>query len=904
MAETLLLFGVQKIWDLLVRESERFHGVDEQFTELKNDLNLLRSFLKDADTKKHASAFVRQCVEEIKEIVFDTEDTIETFLLKEQLGETSGIKKHMRRLAFTTEWDHRRDIASKMRGISKRISKVMSDMQSFGVQQLIIEGGVYSHPQQERQSEMRKTFPSDNESDFVGFEENVKKVVGYLVEEESIQVVSICGMGGIGKTALARQVFNHEMVKNHFDGIAWVCVSQKFTRRYVWQTILQRLSPKHDERRELNMTEDELQETLFGLLETSSSLIVLDDMWKEEDWDKIKSVFPPTKGWKVLLTSRNEGVALHADPTCITLKPECLTLEESWKFFQRIAFPKKNTIEFKVVKEMEAMGKKMIKHCGGLPLAVKVLGGLLATQHTLCEWERVSENIGYHIAGRTSFDDGNANSVHHVLSLSFEELPITLKYCFLYLAHFPEDYPIDVEKLSWYWAAEGISKPEYYDRASVQDVADVYIEELVKRNMVISERVGSPSRFKIIHLHDMMREVCLHKAREENFLHIVHGTSSADAESPFKSRRLTIHMPPKKINMEGKIKNPSLRSLIFISKGENWRPSGLFFDKLHLMRVLDLSFAKFEGGMLPSSIGKLIHLRYLSLYEAHVTHLPSSMQNLKLLLYLNLFVHKGCELSMPNILEEMGELKYLYLPRSIHDMVKMDLGNLVKLETLKNFSTKHSSVTDLQGMTRLRVLSINIEDEGCIMDTLSSSLSEMRHLENLSIISDNTLMASGFVLDCMNLKQLMLKIKIPKLPDEQQLSSHLTTITLRGCYLEEDPMQILDKLPKLKDVNLWEYSFCGRRMVCSAGGFPQLQKLKFAGLEEWEEWIVEEGSMPVLLNLEINNCKKLKGLPDGLQFVTYLMNLTSSDMGARWKKRLSEGGEDYYRVRYIPYVTF
>lgn len=87
------------------------------------------------------------------------------------------------------------------------------------------------------------------------------------------------------------------MVKKHFDGVVWVCVSQQFTRKYVWQTIFQRFSSvDHDERRGSDMTEDELQDKLFRLLETSKSLIVLDDVWREEDWDSIKHVFPPTKG--------------------------------------------------------------------------------------------------------------------------------------------------------------------------------------------------------------------------------------------------------------------------------------------------------------------------------------------------------------------------------------------------------------------------------------------------------------------------------------------------------------------------------------------------------------------------------------------------------------------------------
>uniref|UniRef100_A0A0D3BV25 NB-ARC domain-containing protein n=1 Tax=Brassica oleracea var. oleracea TaxID=109376 RepID=A0A0D3BV25_BRAOL len=233
-AETLLLFGVEKLWDLIVRESERLKGVDEQFTELK------------------------------------------------KLGKASGIRKHMRRLAFSIVdcMEH----ATEMRGSSKRISKVILSMQSFGLQQNI-SGDGYSQPLQERR-EMQKTFSNDNENNLVGLEQNVKTLVHYLVEEDCIRVISITRMGGIGKTTIARQVFNHETVKNHFEGLAWVCVSQQFTRKDVWRTILRNLQPYYEE-----ITEDEIQNKLFGLMETQNYLIVHDDIWKEEDWDRIKPFF-------------------------------------------------------------------------------------------------------------------------------------------------------------------------------------------------------------------------------------------------------------------------------------------------------------------------------------------------------------------------------------------------------------------------------------------------------------------------------------------------------------------------------------------------------------------------------------------------------------------------------------
>ncbi|CAD5315840.1 unnamed protein product [Arabidopsis thaliana] len=894
MAETLLSFGVEKLWDLLVRESDRFQGVKKQFNELRSDINKLRCFLEDADAKKHQSAMVSNTVKEVKEIVYDTEDIIETFLRKKQLGRTRGMKKRIKEFACVLP--DRRKIAIDMEGLSKRIAKVICDMQSLGVQQVIVNDE-YMQSLQERQRNMRQTFSNNNESALVGLEENVKKLVGHLVEvEDSSQVVSITGMGGIGKTTLARQVFNHETVKSHFAQLAWVCVSQQFTRKYVWQTILRKVGPEYIK---LEMTEDELQEKLFRLLGTRKALIVLDDIWREEDWDMIEPIFPLGKGWKVLLTSRNEGVALRANPNGFIFKPDCLTPEESWTIFRRIVFPGENTTEYKVDEKMEELGKQMIKHCGGLPLALKVLGGLLVVHFTLDEWKRIYGNIKSHIVGGTSFNDKNMSSVYHILHLSFEELPIYLKHCFLYLAQFPEDFTIDLEKLSYYWAAEGMPRPRYYDGATIRKVGDGYIEELVKRNMVISERDARTRRFETCHLHDIVREVCLLKAEEENLI------ETENSKSPSKPRRLVVKGDDK-TDMEGKLKNPKLRSLLFIEELGGYRGFEVWFTRLQLMRVLDLHGVEF-GGELPSSIGLLIHLRYLSLYRAKASHLPSSMQNLKMLLYLNLCVQESCYIYIPNFLKEMLELKYLSLPLRMDDKVKLELGNLVNLEKLENLSTEHGGVGDLQFMTRLRALSIYIRGR-LTMKTLSSSLSKLRDLENLTICYYPMYAPmsgiEGLVLDCDQLKHLNLRIYMPRLPDEQHFPWHLRNISLAECCLKEDPMPILEKLLQLNEVSLSHQSFCGKRMVCSDGGFPQLQKLDLCGLEEWEEWIVEEGSMPRLHKLTIRNDPKLKELPDGLKFITSLKEVHVILNNWDFKKKLSRGGEDYYKVQHIPLVRF
>uniref|UniRef100_A0A1J3GLL3 Putative disease resistance RPP8-like protein 2 n=1 Tax=Noccaea caerulescens TaxID=107243 RepID=A0A1J3GLL3_NOCCA len=896
MAEALVSFGVEKLWELLSRESGRLQGVHEQVDELKREMRTLQSLLKDADARKSESNIVRNFLEDVKDIVDDGEDIIESFILK-GLKE-KGIKKRMKRLScFLVD---RRKFASDIEGITNRISEVIARMQSFGIK--IIDGGrsLSLQERQRVQRETRETFPDNSEMDLVGVEESVEELVGHLVENENIHVVSISGMGGIGKTTLARQVFHHDNIRRHFDGFAWVCVSQEFTRKDVWQRILQDLRP-HDGGIE-HMDERTLQRKLFQLLETSRYLIVLDDVWKTEDWDRIKAVFPhQRRGSKMIITSRNEGVGLHADPTCFAFRPRILTPEESWKLCVSIVVRNRHETEFRVDEELEGMGEKMVTYCGGLPLAVRVLGGLLAKKYTVSEWQRVYENIQTQIVGKSVLDDNNLDSVYRVLSLSYEDLPMQLKHCFLSLAHFPEDRKINLEILFNLWAAEGIITLSC-DGETIQRSGEDYIEELERRNMVIAVKyysIGDGEDY--CQMHDMMREICLSKAKEENFVQVM----EVNVETPSRARRLVVHNG-NALQMLGHKNNQKCRSVLcFGVEGNLWKQSAPDFRSLPLLRVLDLKNAKFKGGKLPSTIGELIHLRFLNLDNATVSHLPRSLRNLKLLIYLNLSVDIGEVVHVPNILKEMLELRYLFLPFYMDDKTKLELGDLVNLEFLWNFSTKHSSVTDLFRMTRLTTLAVNLTSE-CTTETLSSSLSQLKKLESFALVDfiQSQVDNQWAVLDFVHIKELMLGIHIPRFPDQYRFPPNLAHISLVNCRMEDDPMPILEKLLHLKSVRLSWRCFVGKRMVCSKGGFPQLHYLKIGEQEELEEWIVEEGSMPCLRNLIIDDCKKLKELPDELKYITSLKELEIKNMKREWTQKLVPGGEHYYKVQHIPSVQF
>ncbi|KAH0923629.1 hypothetical protein HID58_023647, partial [Brassica napus] len=546
MVEGVVSFGMEKLWDLLSRESERLQGVHEHVDDLKRRMRKLQSLLKDADAKKHKNDAVRNFLEDVKDIVYDAEDIIESFLLKESSGNEKWIKRRVKGLScFLVE---RRDISIEIEGITKRMSEVVAEMQSFGIKEIMYDGRSLSLKERQRvQREIRQTFPKSSEKGLVGVEESVEELVGHLVKNDNIQVVSISGMGGIGKTTLARQVFHHDIVRRHFDGFAWVCVSKEFRRKDIWQKILQDLRPHGKDIKQMDenevqaikqMDENELQEKLFPLLGARRHLIVLDDVWQNEDWDRIKDVFPQERGklfncWKMILTSRNGGVGLHADPTCFAFTPTILTPEESWELCEQIALSRRDKTE------------------------------------------------------------------------SGEE----------------------------------------------------YMEELGRRNMVIVEKsIGSWGQ-EYCQMHDMMREVCLSKAKEENFVQVIKAptsTSTVNAHTR-ESRRLVLH-GGNALNMWGGKSNKKARSVLGFGLDSNlWKQSAQGFRNLQLLRVLDLnlqsdSVAAIEVGRIPSSIGNLIHLRYLSLNVTSGSHLPSSLRNLKLLLYLELS-SSGKKLSLISLSE-------------------------------------------------------------------------------------------------------------------------------------------------------------------------------------------------------------------------------------------------------------
>ncbi|KAK9987895.1 hypothetical protein SO802_028134 [Lithocarpus litseifolius] len=765
MAEAVVSGVVTRIGDLLVQEGKFLSGVSTQVELLQIELKLMQGLLKDADARQNESELVRQSGAEIRDLAYDADDIMATHA--HTVGSRKGgggVQKVLERCScILDEGITVHQVGSKIEDIMTKISNLKTSFQGYGIRESMIKGGG-SSSFNERQREQRQTF-SHLEHDVVGFDDDLNKLVEFLLKEgEDSRVASICGMGGLGKTTLAKMVYNYRKVKQHFGCRAW-------------------------------LKDAEIVEKLRQVQCEKKCFVILDDIWNIEAWNSLQEAF--------------------------------LVRDRVTKTY------------------MEKFGKEMIGYCGGLPLAITVLGGL-----------------------------------------------------------FPEDFEIPTKELIRMWMGEGFVSEIQHNRGredTMDDVGHQYLRELVQRCMVLVGKMGSLGRIKSCRMHDFMRDFCVSKAQEENFLHITNILSLKHHESQnSKVQRLAIYLESDDNYIKG-IKfseYPCLRSLLYLLPRQNNRLQSYSyfkescFKKFKLVRVLHLENFRKHDCKLPKDIGCLIFLRYFSLKYSNKQKVPSSIGNLRCLETLDLQVFSV--LKVPNVFKYMKQLKHLYLPKYYQVCCKLELGNLSYLQTLVNVQPKTIQIPTWFKLNRLRVL--KVMNNEWAQDAIQILVSR-----------------------CPRTEKLHLYQPIKKLPDAHQFSPNLAKLTLSGTKLEEDPMETLEKLPNLKilcfhhafekspDLNN-QYNGCGtfngKNMVCSERGFPLLQSLLLSHLYYLEEWRVEQGAMPSLYCLEIEFCGSLKTIPDGLRFITTLQELKIKRMPKAFIDRLHEGGPDFDKVKHVPSLVF
>ncbi|KAL4572858.1 hypothetical protein LXL04_019646 [Taraxacum kok-saghyz] len=337
----------------------------------------------------------------------------------------------------------------------------------------------------------------------VGFDRDVETIRDKLVEDrKQLEVVSIVGMGGIGKTTLATKVFSDPYVVHYFYVRAWVTVSQTYEKRDLLIQILSSIGVQEEFE---NANEFRLRQLLHKSLTRKRYLIVVDDIWSIAAWDKMKLFFPDDgTGSRVLLTSRLVQVASDVKSDGLIHQLKYLTKEESWELLCRKVFQNDECPNWLI-----EPGMRIANNCNGLPLALVVIAGVLAKEARNKDvWERFAISVRSYI---TSDQRGCLDT----LALSYDHLPLHLRECFLYLGGFPEDSLILVERLIWLWMAEGFIQED--GTQSMEEIAEGYLMDLVDRNLVIVAERKFNGKVRYCKLHDLVRELCVEKAKEERF---------------------------------------------------------------------------------------------------------------------------------------------------------------------------------------------------------------------------------------------------------------------------------------------------------------------------------------------------------------------------------------------------
>ena len=229
---------MERLAYLLIHKASFLLEVKDQVEQMQTELRRMQCFLEDADAKQEEDKKVRNWIAEIREVAYDAEDVVENFILHvEKEGKIRGM---VRQMDFS--------VGSKIQDIQKKISDLTRSLETYGIK--TVRESEASSSRYELQQRRRRTYPHLIEEDVVGLEENVKELVNYLVRDEKCRVVSICGMGGLGKTTLATKVYHQTDVRSYFDSFAWAYISQQCRPQDVLQGIFIDLcSPKKDERK-------------------------------------------------------------------------------------------------------------------------------------------------------------------------------------------------------------------------------------------------------------------------------------------------------------------------------------------------------------------------------------------------------------------------------------------------------------------------------------------------------------------------------------------------------------------------------------------------------------------------------------------------------------------------------
>ncbi|XP_059282803.1 putative late blight resistance protein homolog R1B-14 [Lycium ferocissimum] len=850
MADIAVNFLVENLMQLLRDNAELLIDVKGEAENLLTDLNEFNAFLKQAAKCRSENEVLKELVKKIRTVVNSAEDAIDKLVIEAKLHEDKGVVKYV----DIAHYKRVRDVAVEIRGIRERVKAMRRD-NAHGLQALQDEDPFAV--------EERKP-PVVEEDAVVGFDKEADKVIDRLLQGSGdLVVIPVVGMPGLGKTTLANKIYKHSKIEYAFFTRIWVYVSQSYRRRELFLNIISKFT--RNTKQYHDMCEEDLADTIQGFLGKGGKyLVVLDDVWSTEAWERIKIAFPNNNKYnRVLLTTRDSKVAKHCNDTPHNLK--FLTAKESWILLEKKVFQKD-----KCPGELGRPGQSIARKCKGLPLAIVVIAGaLIGKGKTTREWEQVDQSVGEHLINKD-----NPENCNKLVQMSYDRLPYDLKACFLYCGAFPKGFEIPAWKLIRMWIAEGFI--QYKGNLPLEYKAEDYLNDLVNRNLVMVMQRTSDGQTKTCRLHDMLHEFCKQEAtKEENLFQEV--TIGVEQSFPGKRelstyRRLSIHSSILEF-LSTKPVGEYVRSLLSFSSKNIEMPAAdipVIPKGFPLLRVLDVESIKFNRFC--KEFFQLYHLRYIAI-SSDLVKVPKRIGELWNIQTLIINTQQST-LDIQADIWSLPRLRHLHtntcakLPTpAAPKSNKVALVNQ-SLQTLSTISPESCTEQVFARAPNLKKLGIR----GKLALLLEAnkigsfnSVTKLHCLENLKLINDGR--QTG--------KQL-------SLPQAYIFPTKLRKLSLSDTWLEWDDMSILGQLEYLEVLKLKENACKGECWEPKVGGFRSLQ---FLSIERTNlaSWTASTEQFPRLKHIVLISCDNLEEIPIGLADIRSLqvMELQNSTKAAK-----------------------
>ncbi|XP_039162434.1 putative disease resistance protein RGA4 isoform X2 [Eucalyptus grandis] len=812
MAEVVTSIGGSILANLIIQAPEKvgnLGGVKRELQVLESTVTMLHSVLDDAEEQQHQSSQIKDWVEKLKEAFYDLQDVLEEFTIEVMRRELRG-DNHM-----------------------------------------IKEGPMNSQAQRGRRKR-EETHSFIREEYIIGRGNDKKNVMKFLLDmdvKEDVSILPIVGIGGLGKTALAKFVYNDEMIGKHFDLKMWVCVSNDFDMIKIVKDIIVCVEKKEPNYNVM----DRLQIELRKIIDGRRYLLVLDDLWDAnlETWHNLKSLLMGgARGSKILITTRLPSVAKITSPAP-PLRLEGLSESNSLDLLMQMAVPKEGGIQDP---SMLAIGEEIVRKCSGVPLVIRTIGGLLFHKETKDEWLRFKDVELPKVSQRK--DD-----IISILKLSYDNLPSHLKQCFAICSLFPKDYEIKKHTLVSLWMAEGFIQPSNSSK-HLEDIAHEYFKDLLWSNFFQDFKKKPYTNEETCKMHDLMHDLACNVAGNRCWV-------ARDDTNQINERTRHISYGST-FNLMGELPISRLKPSVlrtFLCTIGGWGRNltsevdlSQLIQNFKRLRILDLHATTVKK--VPRSICELKYLTYLDLsYNKTLRRLPNSITRLQSLQTLNLYCCHALE-KLPSDIKKLVNLRNLdivgcstlsYLPRG--------MGEISSLHRLTNFilPKDKARAKNYCGLGELKGLN-NIQGQ--------LSIENLGYVTNVEVKCEDEILMGKHSLESLVLNWGDFNSLDEVLFDRLKPPSNLQKLKIGEYKGETFPKWMMDSLvsflPHLVHVSFDACKRCER--LPPLGQLPCLKSLYIFHMPKLEYIESDQSSpslasFPSLLELKIYGCEKLKAIP-------------------------------------------